>query len=72
MPGNDMWAFGNILFESALGYPSIEGETYNDILSGIFGRYGNPTRSDLRYIDVCIENDRYFIFYTLFFFTLFF
>ncbi|KAA6371596.1 MAG: hypothetical protein EZS28_032878 [Streblomastix strix] len=51
MPGNDMWAFGNILFESALGYPSIEGETYNDILSGIFGRYGNPTRSDLRYID---------------------
>ncbi|KAH7815272.1 uncharacterized protein MONOS_18339 [Monocercomonoides exilis] len=47
---NDMWAFGIILFEFALGYDSISGGSTSELLQAIFSRFGNPIRSDFRYV----------------------
>ncbi|KAK2943087.1 hypothetical protein BLNAU_21996 [Blattamonas nauphoetae] len=47
---NDMWAFGSILFNLALGFPPVSGSTFDTLLADIFERYGNPTRSDFRSI----------------------
>ncbi|KAA6400544.1 MAG: hypothetical protein EZS28_003923 [Streblomastix strix] len=47
---NDIWAIGNILFESILGYPPLTGGSYDELLSAIFTRFGNPQRKDMRYL----------------------
>ncbi|KAA6400023.1 MAG: hypothetical protein EZS28_004455 [Streblomastix strix] len=49
-PKTDVWTFGCILFEAALGYDPIQSGSIDDILNGIFDRFGNPSRTDFWYL----------------------